>query len=132
MVPSVEMDTTPFELFFGTKPSVKHLRTFGCLARVLIPAHRRGKFDRVNEEGIMIGYAKYSKAWKILVDTDEGFVIRESQDVNFDEQKTSQDLCKALRSFPDAEVRSAAGSYTDIIVPSLKRKGVEYQTQEVS
>ena len=39
----------------------------------------------------------------------------------FDEQRTSDCLCKALRSTPDADVRPAAGSYTDMFVPALKR-----------
>ena len=38
------------------------------------------------------------------MDTEDGFEIRETQNVVFDEQKTSDNLCKALRSTPDADV----------------------------
>jgi hypothetical protein len=47
---------------------------------VLISSDKRGKFDPVNEEGIMICYAAFSKTWKVLIDTPSGLVVRESQD----------------------------------------------------
>ena len=76
------MDTTPHELFYSTKPRVDNLRIFGCSAMVWVPADKRGKFERVNEDGIMVGYAPHTKAWRILVETDEGFEIRETQNVS--------------------------------------------------
>ena len=38
LVPSLEMDTTPHELFYSTKPCVDNLRVFGCSAMVWVPA----------------------------------------------------------------------------------------------
>jgi hypothetical protein len=56
---------------FEIKPDVSNLRTFGCLAYVLIPEERRcSKFEKVAETGILVGYAMYSKAWKVLVSTE--------------------------------------------------------------
>jgi hypothetical protein len=117
---SVEMDRTPHELFYKNMPDVSILRTFGCSAKVLIPADQRGKFDTVNEEGMFIGYAEFSKAWMILVDTPTGLMIRESQNVIFDESRTCESLCQTLRDYPDADVRPAAGSYTDVLITSRK------------
>jgi hypothetical protein len=78
----------------------------------------------VNEEGIMVGYAKHSKAWIILVKTPAGFVIRESMNVDCDDDSTSTALCDALRECPDADIQPAAGSYSDVIVfPLEKSKG---------
>lgn len=105
LVPSVGKDASPYELFFEIKPSVSHLRTFGCYAQVLVPkCYRNGKFDRLTEDGILVGYAQYSKAWKVLVETAKGFEIRETQNVHFDETTTCAALCATLREFPDADV----------------------------
>ena len=34
---NIPADTTPYELWFGIKPSLSHLRIFGCVAHVHIP-----------------------------------------------------------------------------------------------
>jgi hypothetical protein len=126
MVPSVSVDITPYQLFFRVPPSVSHLRTFGCFARVLIPSTHRGKFDRVNEEGMFVGYAPYSQAWQVLVDTESGLVIRESHDVSFDESRTCSPICQILTEHPDCDVRPAEGShYAEVILPTLKRPAVD-------
>ncbi|KAG8474282.1 hypothetical protein CXB51_033938 [Gossypium anomalum] len=39
-------DKTPFEAWYGLKPSVSHLKVFGCVCYVLIPAERRTKLER--------------------------------------------------------------------------------------
>ena len=75
-------DATPFELFYGTKPDVSHLRTFGARAYALIPGALRTKLDPVSAPGRLIGYAPGRKGYKILLDT--GAVIT-SRDVTFDE-----------------------------------------------
>jgi hypothetical protein len=123
---SVDMDVTPYELFYKLKPDVSLLRTFGCSAKVLLPADQRGKFDPVNEDGMFIGYAEFSKAWMVLVDTLSGLMIRESQNVSFDESCTCESLCEIFREYPDADVRPAAGSYSDILILSQKHKDTDY------
>jgi hypothetical protein len=99
------LDESPYETFFEIKPDVRNLRIFGCLTYVLIPEEKRhSKLQKVAEIGILVGYALYSKAYKVLVSTEAGFVIRETQNVDFDESKTYDKLCAELRAFPDADV----------------------------
>jgi hypothetical protein len=46
---------TPFELLFGRKPSVSHIRPFGCKWFVL----KRGNLDKFESrsfDGILLGY----------------------------------------------------------------------------
>ncbi len=80
--PTANRDATPFELFFGTKPDVSHLRTFGARTFSLIPSELRSKLDPVSQPGRLIGYAANRKGYKIL--TDAGTIIT-SRDVLFDE-----------------------------------------------
>jgi hypothetical protein len=74
---------TPWELYYGTKPDLSHLRTFGCRAYVLIPKQlRTHKMAEVSEAGIMVGYATNGKGYRILMDTGD---VKCSRDVHFDE-----------------------------------------------
>lgn len=36
---------TPYERFYGMKPDVSHIRTFGCAVRVALPREKLGKLD---------------------------------------------------------------------------------------
>lgn len=110
VLPALGSMVTPYQDFFDVQPDVSNLRVFGCRAHVVIPnKHRYSKFAEVAESGMMVGYALNSSAWKILVSTDYGFAIRETQNVKFDEEKTDARTCQTLREFPDADLRQADG-----------------------
>jgi hypothetical protein len=113
--------------FFEIQPDVSNLRVFGCAAQVHVPTHKReSKFERVTEDGILVGYALYSKAWRVLVDTERGLIVRESSHVVFDETRTYKKICDVLREFPDADVKPAEGAqYTDFSVPRSSKRGPE-------
>ncbi|KAK8934943.1 hypothetical protein KSP39_PZI014634 [Platanthera zijinensis] len=74
---------TPFEAWCGRKPSVKHLRVFGCVAYAHIPDQRRRKLDDRSEKCIFVGYAPASKAYKLYNPETEKAII--SRDVVFEE-----------------------------------------------
>ena len=67
IVPAARSTETPQELFLGIVPDPTRLRVFGCKAFAHVPAGQRQKFDARSEEGVFIGYAENSKAWRILV-----------------------------------------------------------------
>jgi hypothetical protein len=73
---------TPYETWHGRKPTVYHLRVFGCLAFGKELGHI-GKLDDNNNPGVFISYAEGSKAYRIL---DPGTQrVRTTHDVVFDE-----------------------------------------------
>jgi hypothetical protein len=75
---------TPWELYYGNKPDLSHLRCFGSRAYVLIPKQlRKHKMAEISRTGLMVGYAVNGKGWRILMD-DDGEVVS-SRDVTFDE-----------------------------------------------
>ncbi|KAI7956353.1 hypothetical protein MJO29_007752 [Puccinia striiformis f. sp. tritici] len=48
----------PYNEFFGRKANLNKLRSFGCLAYVLIPeVHRKSKLHAPSKKGIFLGYA---------------------------------------------------------------------------
>ncbi|KAK8938725.1 hypothetical protein KSP39_PZI011095 [Platanthera zijinensis] len=74
---------TPFEAWSGWKPSVKHLRVFGCVAHAHIPDQRRKKLDDRREKCIFVGYAPESKAYKFYNPVTGKAIV--SRDVVFEE-----------------------------------------------
>ncbi|GFX49283.1 retrovirus-related Pol polyprotein from transposon TNT 1-94 [Trichonephila clavipes] len=76
---------TPFEKFFCRKPSVLHLKPFGCLAYAGVPKQIRKKFDMRAKMGIMMGYAQRTKGYRIWL-IDENKLV-ETINVRFDENK---------------------------------------------
>ncbi|KAG2959322.1 hypothetical protein PC119_g26745 [Phytophthora cactorum] len=74
---------TPFEIVYKSKPSVKHMRVFGCRTYILTPKEKRLKWDPKARAGIFLGYEEVSKAYR-LYDIEAGQVVI-SRDVNIDE-----------------------------------------------
>ncbi|GBN04106.1 Retrovirus-related Pol polyprotein from transposon TNT 1-94 [Araneus ventricosus] len=62
---------TLFELYSGKKPSVSHLKKFGCVAYVGVPKQTRRKLDMRAKLGIMCGYAQTTKGYRILLLEDQ-------------------------------------------------------------
>ena len=56
---------TPHEAWYGTKPSVRHLRVFESVPYSHIPDAMRSKLDDKSEKCIFIGYSERSKAYKL-------------------------------------------------------------------
>ena len=58
-------NATPFELWYGHSPNLKHFKVFGCKCYILKES-KNGKFDAKSDEGIFLGYSTRSKAYKCL------------------------------------------------------------------
>ncbi|KAK9488075.1 hypothetical protein V1527DRAFT_449462 [Lipomyces starkeyi] len=73
---------TPHEAWTGYKPSISHLRPFGCAAFVLIPSEKRSsKWAEKSINGIMMGYSAQSKAYRIM--NTETMAIEIARSVQF-------------------------------------------------
>eukprot|EP00249_Psilotum_nudum_P003706 c17170_g1_i1 orf=67-525(+) len=75
---------TPEEIFTGHKPDVSHLRVFGCICYVHIPAQNRKKLDSKTQKCIFLKYSNFSKGYRCLNPISGKLLI--SRDVIFDEQ----------------------------------------------
>ncbi|GFU75339.1 retrovirus-related Pol polyprotein from transposon TNT 1-94 [Trichonephila clavipes] len=80
-----DSNKTPFEKYSGRKPSVLHLKPFGCLAYAGVPKQIRKKFDMRAKMGIMMGYAQRTKGYRIWL-IDENKLV-ETINVRFDVDK---------------------------------------------
>jgi hypothetical protein len=73
---------TSFELHFGHKPSVSHLRSFGCKCFVL-KHENLDKFESYCSDGILLGYTPHDRSYRVF--NLETNTVVESCDVTFDE-----------------------------------------------
>ncbi|WVZ52943.1 hypothetical protein U9M48_003941 [Paspalum notatum var. saurae] len=74
---------TSYELRFGRQPSVKHLRAFGCRCFVLKKAGHLDQFESRCLDGIFLGYASSSRAFRVWI--LEAKQVVETCEVSFDE-----------------------------------------------
>jgi hypothetical protein len=73
---------TRFELRSGCKPSVSHLRPFGCKCFVL-KRDNLYKFESRSSDGILLGYTPHGSSYKVF-NLETNTVVK-SCDVTFDE-----------------------------------------------
>ena len=62
-VPSKAVPKTPFEIWNGWKPSLKHLHVWGCPVEVRVYNPHIKKLDERTVSGFFIGYAVNSKGF---------------------------------------------------------------------
>ena len=76
---------TPYERWFNEKPTVAHLKVFGCTAYAHIPDVQRKKLDKKSQKCVFIGYPEGCKGFK-LFNPVKGTIFR-SRDVIFLEKQ---------------------------------------------
>jgi len=58
-------DKTPFESWYGYKPSLTFLKVFGCVYFGHVPQVKHDKLDKKAIPRIFVGYSSVSKAYKV-------------------------------------------------------------------
>ncbi|CAM8994640.1 unnamed protein product [Rhodiola kirilowii] len=102
---------TPFEMWFGRKPSLSHLRPFGCTAY----AHAsQGKLQPRALMCVMLGYPEGTKGYKLLLIQSNGYKVIVSRSVTFNES----DFHFKSRLTPQVEqVSGSNNEYAEDFVP---------------
>ncbi|GFV36478.1 retrovirus-related Pol polyprotein from transposon TNT 1-94 [Trichonephila clavipes] len=99
-----DSNKTPFEKYSGRKPSVLHLKPFGCLAYDGVPKQIRKKFDMRAKIGIMMGYAQRTKGYRIWL-IDENKLV---ETINDDSDRAKDSLTSRLVSKTSTETPSTS------------------------
>jgi hypothetical protein len=114
---------TPFELCFGQKSSVSHLRPFRCKCFIL-KCGNLDKFESHSADGILLDYTPYGRSYSVFnLKTN---IIVESCDVTFD--KIALYLCDVFECacnkemdesiIIDEELQDFDGDEDDLLHPS--------------
>ncbi|XP_058192064.1 uncharacterized protein LOC131309447 [Rhododendron vialii] len=73
------------EAWNSFKPSVSHLRVYGCIAYAKIPEARRTRLNDKGEKGIFLGYGNRIMGYKLYIPLTKKVFM--SRDVIFEEEK---------------------------------------------
>lgn len=66
---------TPFELWNGRKPNVKHFREFGSRVWCLDKRPNKNKLSSKSVEGIFVGYSEESKGYRIWLSNEKTLIV---------------------------------------------------------
>jgi hypothetical protein len=77
---------TPYEAWYGRKPSVDYLRTFGCVAHVKPVTGHTSKLADRSTPMVMIGYEAGTKAYRAYNPVNKKLVV--TRNVLFEEEKS--------------------------------------------
>ena len=67
---------TPYEMWWGQKPSIAHVHIFGCLTYAYIPNKFRRKLDPKTEKCVLLGYSTKSKGYQLWSFKRKNLIIR--------------------------------------------------------
>ncbi|UYV69419.1 hypothetical protein LAZ67_6003528 [Cordylochernes scorpioides] len=82
-------ESTPYELWIGNKPSLKHIRAIGCQVFVHIPRQvRKSKLERRAVKGNLVGYALRGRGYRVWI--PEMNKVVESRNCVFKESDVSR------------------------------------------
>ncbi|KAG9451218.1 hypothetical protein H6P81_011183 [Aristolochia fimbriata] len=74
-VPTKAIPKTPFELFKGWKPSLQHIRVWGCPSEVRVYNPQEKKMDPRTISGYFIGYPERSKGYRFYCPTHSTRIV---------------------------------------------------------
>jgi hypothetical protein len=114
---------TSFELHFGRKPSLSHLKPFECKCFVL-KCKNLDKFESCSSDDILLEYTPHDRSYRVF--NHETNTVAESCDVTFDESAPCpQDVFECARDkkmeesiFVDEELHGFNGDEDDPLHPS--------------
>ena len=69
-------NVTPYEKWYGRKPTLDHMRVFGCAAYAHVLAQLRRKLDKKCQKLRFVGYSIQSKAYRLYDESTGKIVIK--------------------------------------------------------
>ncbi|UYV77561.1 K02A2.6-like [Cordylochernes scorpioides] len=108
---------TPIQRWNGRKPSIKHIRIFGCLTHWLESKPRRNKFSPKGRKGIFIGYSIKRKSYRIYDIMTKR--IHEVRSVKFSEDKRGIDYANDIQEDTNCDNLTYKGNYEEIVAENF-------------
>ena len=75
---------TPYEIWRGKKPNLKHLHEFGSTCFRLNDREHKSKFNPKSDESVFLGYSPNSKSYMVF--NKRSKIVMESANVIIDDQ----------------------------------------------
>ncbi|KAG8499389.1 hypothetical protein CXB51_005989 [Gossypium anomalum] len=129
---------TPFEAWFGFKPSLAHLRIFGYLCYSQVPAVKRSKLDRRAQVGILVGYSSEKKGYRILdpstnkVFTSRDVVFNERASWNWDKDEPEAISEELVADQTESEQNDPDTGFDDVPIRGTRSLAEIYKRADVA
>jgi len=107
---------TQFEAWFEFKPSIAHLRPFGCDAYLMIPGSKRQKLDAKSRRVTFVGYSETEKNFRVFDREKRKVVV--SCNIKFNETKMTPIVNEF---YCEQEIGSGYGSQSYVEFVPLSR-----------
>ncbi|KAL4380068.1 hypothetical protein GQ457_02G020870 [Hibiscus cannabinus] len=130
LVPTKAIPKTPFELFKGWKPSLRHIRVWGCPFEVRIYNPQEKKLDPRTISGYFIGYAKKSKGYRFYYPSNSTKIV-ESRNAKFLENDSISGSDMSRNSIPVDQPSTSSERLVIICNTPQAQTGVEQPINEV-
>ncbi|UYV79989.1 K02A2.6-like [Cordylochernes scorpioides] len=120
-------EKTPFELWFGKRPALQHLRAIGCETFVHVPKQRRNsKLQPRATKGILVGYSLQGRGWRIWI--PEKRQVVESRNCVFKEEILYKQPKGERDTLPSVHFSSKEASFQE---ESNADQPVDRETEEL-
>ncbi|KAL4351255.1 hypothetical protein GQ457_06G019360 [Hibiscus cannabinus] len=129
-VPTKAVPKTPFELFKGWKPSLRHIRVWGCPSEVRIYNPQEKKLDPRTISGYFIGYAEKSKGYRFYCPSNSTRIV-ESRNAKFLENDSVSGSDLSRNSIPVDQPSTSSERLVIIYNTPQAQTGVEQPINEV-
>ncbi|KAJ9685151.1 hypothetical protein PVL29_017257 [Vitis rotundifolia] len=134
-VPTKAVPNTPFELLKGWKPSLRHMRFWGCSSEVRIYNPQEKKLDPRTISGYFIGYAEKSKGYRFYCPSHSTRIVesRNAKFLEFDLVSGSDQFRNIVSDIDHTESQPSTSSDRLFIVHNTPQvqTGVERTIDEV-
>ena len=131
-VPGKAVSKTPFELWTGRKPSLRHLHVWGCPAEVRVYNPQEKKLDFRTISGYFIGYLEKSKGYRFYCPNHSTRIV-ESGNARFIENCdiSGSDQMRNV-SIQEVRVQISVTKTSTIVVPELVSQPNKDQEQQIN
>ncbi|TYK18164.1 copia-type polyprotein [Cucumis melo var. makuwa] len=123
---------TPQQAWIGRKPSIGHLRIFGCMAYAHILDQKRSKLDDKSEKYVFVGYDASSKDYKLYDPVTKKTILGQ-------ELKREKCLCTIFNATNGVRIKTWASPimglasriiFEDIVMYNVKNPIIIHQTYD--
>ena len=131
-VPSKAVSKTPFELWTGRKPSLRHLHVWGCSAEVRIYNPQEKKLDFRTISGYFIGYPEKSKGYRFYCPNHSTRIVESGNDRFIENCDISGSDQMRNVSIQEIRVQISVPKTSTIVVPELVSQPNKDQEQQIN
>ncbi|WVZ04530.1 hypothetical protein V8G54_025336 [Vigna mungo] len=132
-VPSKAVSKTPYELWTGRKPNLRHLHVWGCPAEVRLYNPHEKKLDARTISGYFIGYPEKSKGYRFYCPNHSTRIV-ESGNARFIEngQFSGSEESRIVDIQEHIDSVSTSNVSSEVIIPLVVSQSHNKQRQQVN